>query len=157
MILGLIKILATLFLVAGIALVFYSFNLFSLGFYLLLFFGLLLWFAWIAGLFITGLIVNLGMKIQAFAWSLVGLLNPLSCVFYPLSSLPSALQKVAICLPTTHVFEGVRQVLAGSGGVGAHLVFAFLLNIFYSVLAILFFGAMFEKAREKGRLAKFEE
>lgn len=157
MILGFIKILATLFLVAGIALVFYSFNLFLLGFYLLPFFGLLLWFAWISGLFITGLIVNLGMKIQALAWSLVGFLHPLSCVFYPLSSLPPILQRLAVCLPTTHVFEGMREVLAGSSGIEGHLVWAFILNIFYSVLAILFFRAMFERAREKGRLAKFEE
>lgn len=157
MILGFLKILLTLFLVAGIALVFYSFNLFSLGFYLLPFFGLLLWFAWIGGLFITGLIVNLGMRIQSFAWSMIALLHPLSCVFYPLSSLPSFLQRVAVCLPTTHVFEGMRQVLAGSAGVEAHLIWAFLLNVVYSVLAVLFFRLMFEKAREKGRLARFEE
>jgi ABC-2 type transport system permease protein len=64
---------------------------------------------------------------------------------------------VAVCLPTTHVFEGMRQVLAGSAGVEAHLIWAFLLNVVYSVLAVLFFKAMFERAREKGRLARFEE
>src|ERR1022692_1269492 len=42
-------------------------------------------------------------------WSFAGLLMPLSCVLYPVSSLPSYLRPIALMLPTTHAFEGMRQ------------------------------------------------
>ena len=40
---------------------------------------------------------------------------PFSCVFYPLNTLPAFLHPLALALPTTHSFEGMRQVLAGEG------------------------------------------
>jgi ABC-2 type transport system permease protein len=156
MALGLIKILLTLVFVSAIAFFLYSFNIFSLGFYLLPFFISLIAFAWAAGIFITGLIVRFGMRIQVFAWSLVILVQPLSAVFYPVSILPVFLQKLAWLLPTSHIFEGMRQVMQGGQISGEHLVWAFGLNIIYLVLSGWFYAFMFKKARETGRLVKSE-
>ncbi len=156
MVLGFLKICFTLFLVSLIAFLLYSFNLLSLGFYLLPFFVGLLAFAWAAGIFITGLIIRFGMRIQAFAWSLIVLLHPISAVFYPVSMLPPFLQKIAWFLPTSHIFEGMREVLAKGTLSIEHLIWAFGLNIIYLVLSGRFFTFMFEKAREKGKLAKIE-
>lgn len=156
MILGFVKIILTLSVVTFLAFFLYSFNLFSLGFWLLPFFASLIIFAWAAGIFITGLIIRFGMRIQAFSWSLIILLQPLSAVFYPVSVLPSFLQKVAWFLPTSHIFEGMRQVLREGNLSIEHLIWAFGLDAVYLIFAAFFFNFMFKKAREKGSLAKLE-
>lgn len=152
--LGLLKIIFTVALVSTIAFFLYSFNIFSLGFYLLPFFINLIVFGWTAGTFITALIVRYGMRIQAFAWSLIALFHPISAVFYPVATLPLFLQKIAWLLPTSHIFEGMRQVLKIGTVSTENLIWASLLNVVYLFLASRFFVFMFEKAREKGKLAK---
>lgn len=156
MILGLFKILFTLLIVSAAAFILYSFNIFSLGFAFLPFFVNLIAFAWAAGIFIVGLIIRYGMRIQSFAWSLIALLQPVSAVFYPLSVLPTFLQKIAWFLPTAHIFEGMRQILSGGPLSKEHLIWAFGLNLVYLILAGTFFVFMFEKSRENGKLAQIE-
>lgn len=156
MALGFGKIILTLSVVSALSFFLYSFNLFSLGFYLLPFFISLILFAWAAGIFITGLIIRFGMRVQAFAWSLIVLFHPLSAVFYPVSTLPPFLQKIAWFLPTAHIFEGMREVLKTGQITTEHLVLAFIFNIVFLILSALFFTFMFEKAREKGKIAKIE-
>lgn len=156
MMVGILKIILTLLVVSTIAFLLYSFNIFSLGFYLLPFFASLILFAWAAGIFITGLIIRFGMRVQAIAWGLISLLHPVSAVFYPVSVLPSFFQKIAWFLPTSHIFEGMRQVLKEGKLSSEHLVLAFVFNVIYLILAYLFFNFMFEKARENGRLANSE-
>ena len=154
MITGFFKILLTLTLVSLLAFFLYSFNIFSLGFYLLPFFVNLIAFAWAIGTIVTGLIIYFGMRIQSFAWSLIVLFNPVSAVFYPISVLPSFLQKIAWFLPTAHIFEGMREVFKNGFMSGEHLVWAVILNIIYIFLACVFFVFMFDRAKEKGKLAK---
>lgn len=156
MLVGLIKIIFTLAFVSLIAFLFYSFNIFSLGFYLLPFFAILIAFAWAVGIFITGLIIRFGMRIQAFAWALIVLFHPVSAVFYPVAILPDFLQKIAWFLPTAHIFEGMRQVLSSHALSAEHLVWAAMLDGAYLILAALFFIFMFDKAKEKGKLAQVE-
>jgi ABC-2 type transport system permease protein len=156
MILGLLKIILTILFVSTIAFLLYSFNLFSLGFYLLPFFISLIAFGWAAGIFISGLIIRFGMRIQVFAWSLIVLFQPVSAVFYPVSTLPPFLQKVALFLPTAHIFEGMRQVLRNGTLSLEQLVWAFGLNVVFLILSGLFLAFMFEKAREDGRLVRAE-
>ncbi len=116
----------------------------------------LLLFALALGLMITGLIFRYTTKIQALAWSFAGLLMPLSCVFYPLSSLPKYLQAVAWMLPTTHAFEGMRQTLAGHGFSATHFWWGMGLDVAYLAIAAMFFRWIFEVARSRGLLVKLE-
>jgi len=154
MILGFIKILFTLALVSIIAIWLYSFNIFKLGIYFIPFFANLIVFAWIVGLVVTGLIVRFGIKIQALAWSLITVLHPLSAVFYPVAILPAALQKIALALPTAYIFEGMREVLASGTASWNYVLMAVILNIFYLIIASWFFGFMFKKAKQKGKLVR---
>ena len=156
MILGFIKIMFTLALVSAIALWLYSFNIFTLGIYFIPFFANLIVFAWIAGLFVTGLIVRFGLKIQALAWSLIAVLHPLSAVFYPVAILPETLQKIALALPTAYIFEGMREVLASGTASWNYVLMAVILNIFYLIIASWFFGFMFKKAKQKGKLVRID-
>ena len=156
MAIGVVKLVLTLSVVSSLAYLFYSFNIFSLGFYLLPFFAGLVAFAWAAGILINGLIIRYGMRVQAFIWSLIMLAHPISAVFYPVSVLPPFLQKVAFFLPTSHIFEGMREVLSRGSVSSERLLWAFGLDAVYLVVCGLFFAFMFEKAREKGKLAKVE-
>ena len=45
------------------------------------------------------------------AWSIMFLLLPLTCVYYPGRVLPDWLQAIAWTLPPTYVFEGLRALL----------------------------------------------
>jgi ABC-2 type transport system permease protein len=113
-------------------------------------------FALALGIIITGLIFRYTTKIQGLAWSFAGLLMPLSCVLYPLKSLPSYLRPIAWILPTTHSFEGMRQALAGGGFSAYDFGWGLALNAMYFVFSIVFFRWIFESARSRGLLVKLE-
>lgn len=134
----------------------YQFNLFIFGFYLILFMLNLLIFGWTLGFFTTGIILRFGSAAQVLAFGLVFLLQPFSAVFYPVSVLPQGLQYVAQFLPATHVFEGMRAVIATGTLSVSNLIWAFGTNIFYLVLVVWFFTRMFARVKEKGMLMKLD-
>lgn len=156
-ILSFIKAMMVLLVCSLAAYFFYTYNIFLMGFAILPFLANLLLFGWWVGILVTGLILYFGKQIQSFAWGFLGLLSPISCIFYPLASLPPLLQKIAWFLPTTHVFEGMRGVLGGAHLSTEHMIWAFGLNFVYLIFSSLVFRFLFEKAREKGKLVKLEE
>jgi ABC-2 type transport system permease protein len=116
----------------------------------------LILFAFALGIMITGLIFRYTTKIQSLAWSFAGLLAPISCVLYPVKSLPPWLRAIAWTLPTTHSFEGMRQLLAGGGFNPHHFWYGLVLNVFYFSLAIGIFKIVFAAAQNRGLLVKLE-
>jgi len=151
---GFVKILITVAVLAGLALALYSWNLFSMGFGLVPLFANLLLMGWAVGMVTTALIMRWGQSAEALAWGIPFLIQPVAAVFYPLSVLPRWVQPIAVCIPATHVFEGMRHVLNGEGLVARDLGWAFALNAIYLVCGALFFRRMFNIARKKGLLAK---
>ena len=55
--------------------------------------------------------LRLGLGAESLAWALIFLIQPLSGVYYPVTTLPAWLQPVAWCLPSAPIFEGMRAVL----------------------------------------------
>lgn len=153
-IVGIVRIVVTVGVLAGLAYALYSFNLFSLGMSLLPFFANLLLMGWALGMVTTALIMRWGQAAEALAWGVPFLIQPVAAVFYPLDVLPQWIQPLALCIPATHVFEGMLQVLRGEGVSNANLIAAFALNAVYLLAAALFFRYMFGVARQKGLLAK---
>lgn len=151
---GFVKILITVAVLTGLALGLYSWNLFQMGFNLIPLFVNLLLMGWAVGMVTTALIMRWGQSAEALAWGIPFLLQPVSAVFYPLNVLPGWLQPIAVCIPATHVFEGMRQVLRGEGLSAHYLAWAFGLNVVYLIGGALFFRWMFAQARDKGLLAK---
>jgi len=139
-----------------IACFFYHYNIFPMLPALIPFILNLALFALTMGIVITGLIFRYTTKFQAMAWSFAGLLMPLSCVFYPLSSLPSFLRPMASVLPTTHSFEGMREAITRGSFSTLDFKWGLELNMIYLVFAIVFFRWMFESARSRGLLVKME-
>jgi ABC-2 type transport system permease protein len=120
------------------------------------FIAMLVLFAISIGIFITGLICRYTTSMQTLAWSITGLLMPLSCIFYPVSSLPRALRPIALALPSTQAFEGMRQAMSGGGLSQTNLIAGFALDAVYAVVAIALFQLLFSAARARGLLVKMQ-
>jgi ABC-2 type transport system permease protein len=152
--LGALRALASTALLSLLAWIFYAFRLTSVGFALAPFLASLLLFGWAVGMCTMALILRYGQAAEALIWGVPFLIQPLSAVFYPLSVLPAPLQSIARLLPTTHVFEGMREALKTGSVDAAILLRAFALNVAALLLASLFFAWMLGRVREKGYLGR---
>jgi ABC-2 type transport system permease protein len=139
-----------------IAWLFYHFDIFPMLLTLIPFVLNLALFALTIGIVVTGLIFRYTTKFQTITWSIASLLMPLSCVFYPLSSLPSFLRPMAWILPTTQSFEGMRQAIESGGFSTSHFKLGLAMNLIYFIVAIVLFQRLFESARSRGLLVKME-
>ena len=82
------------------------------------------------------------------------LIQPISATFYPVDVLPAWLRPVALLLPSTHVFEGMRQALRGEAVDTGSLLAALGLELAYLGAGPLFFAWMLRRVREKGYLGR---
>lgn len=154
-IIGLVQAIIVILMLGGLSCVIYSFSVFSLGFTCAILFTNLLLMGWSLGLTIIGCILRWGPPAEALAWALPVLLQPVSAVFYPVTVLPAWMQTVAWFVPSTHVFEGMRQMLDHGQIDQAHIYWAFALNVVYAIGAGILYSHFFEQARRKGFLAKY--
>lgn len=136
---------------------FFGFNLLDLGFWLAVFFAMLVLTSWSLGLIAAGVMLRYGLGAEELAWSLAFLLLPLTCVYYPLSALPGWLQPVALALPPTHVFEGMRAILFDQQFNAHDLWWAFGLNLVYLALGYAVFSWFLSSARDNGSLLQLGE
>lgn len=150
MIEGGIKMMLSLSFGLILSLVLYKANLFMYGLYLLPFVMSLLLTGWAIGFFISGLIIRFGHTFQAFAWIGVTALAPFSAIYYPISSLPSWMQTIALFLPPSYIFQGMREILLHGTLSLDQLLISFALNILYLILSIWFFVFMFNKSKKLG-------
>ncbi|MBI3027589.1 ABC transporter permease [Candidatus Woesearchaeota archaeon] len=155
---GLIRSAISFLFLILIAYLLYSFNLFKIGvLFLGIFASSLILFGWVVGIFVTGLIFRYGVRVQSFAWTIGWLIQPFSAVFYPLSTLPVWLQKISMLLPTTYIFEGMRNALSSYSIDWKSLIISFTINILLLILAYAFFDSSIKNAKKKGRLTRFLE
>jgi ABC-2 type transport system permease protein len=139
------------------ALLLFNFNLYGLGLVLVAFFLNLILTSWAVGIVVSGLVLRHGMGAESLAWTLMFLMMPLACVYYPVSTLPALIQTVAWLLPPTYVFEGMRAVLIEGVVRNDLMVWAFCLNIAYFAAATLVFAGLLESARRRGSLLQMGE
>lgn len=151
---GFFKILITVGVLGILASTLYQFNLLAMGWALIPLFANLLIMGWAVAMVTTGMIMRWGQASEALAWGIPFLIQPFCAAFYPLNSMPAWLQPIALAIPATHVFEGMREVLAGHGLSLNRILAAAGLNVLYLIAAGLFFRFMYGQAREKGLLAK---
>ena len=154
---GFAKLVAATTLMGALAFACYGFGLFSLGPALVPFLFLLLVMGWALGIFAVAVIVRFGHSAEIIAWALAFAFQPFAAVFYPVAILPGPMRAVAAFVPASHVFEGMRAVLAGRGVDGRDLAVAAVLDLLYLAGAVWFFGRMLVAARRSGGLARFAE
>jgi ABC-2 type transport system permease protein len=135
----------------------YAFNLFATGPIVVLFFANLMVMGWWVSLGVVSLILRHGAGAEALAWSVLFGLTPFSAVFYPVSVLPWFVQPVALALPSSHVFEGMRAAILTSEIRWDHMAWAVGLNILWTIAGITLFAAQFRAARVRGALLTIGE
>jgi ABC-2 type transport system permease protein len=151
---GLAQSIVVITVMALGAFFFYSFNIMAVGLALMPFFVNLLLMGWSLGMLTTALILRWGHSAEALAWAVPYLVQPVCAVFYPLEVLPAFLRPVAMAMPATHVFEGMRQVLRGEPLDPEKLLWALGLNVLYMTLSALLFRHMLGEARQRGLISK---
>jgi len=154
-IVGVFKLLISAAWMSLLSYLLFHFSIFSFGWYFIPLVLNLLLVGWWAGFLIMGLVIQYGYRVQAFAWSLIVIIQPFSGVMYPVSVLPQWMQSVSYILPTRYIFENMRLVLLTGSidwiGVGI----ATALNALYIIIALLFLRYGFAQARKTGMIIKF--
>jgi ABC-2 type transport system permease protein len=140
-----------------LALAFFDFNIYSLGFVLAAFFANLIFTSWSIGIVVSGIVLRNGLGAESIAWTVMFLLLPLACVYYPVTTLPQPLQIVAWGLPPTYVFEGMRAVLIDRTFRLDLMVDALALNVVLFVSAVAAYIALLRSARRNGSLLQTGE
>lgn len=147
---GIIQMLLVFFTSSAAAYALYSVNIFSLGFILVPMIISLLISGWSIGLFICGLLMLYGKKIQDFIYSIGWVFAPFSAIYYSVSTLPLWMQKISFCLPMTYIFEAAREVIIDNNISIKYILISYALNCLYLALSVTFFMYTFHKSKDSG-------
>jgi ABC-2 type transport system permease protein len=157
MIMSIVRLAIGLVPVTLLALVFFGFNLYGLGFALVAFFINLMLTSWAVGILVAGLVLRNGLGAENFAWSIMFIFMPLTCVYYPVTTLPAWLQPVAWALPPTYVFEGMRSLLIEHTFRSDMMLDALALNAAFFAAGLFAFLKLVQSARRHGTLMQTGE
>ncbi|QCI64973.1 ABC transporter permease [Phreatobacter stygius] len=152
MVMSLLRLMVGLLPTVVLAIAFFGFDLARLGIGLVAFFALLIITGWAVALLVAGLILRHGLGAESLAWTILFVFWPLCCVYYPLAVLPWWLKPIALALPPTYVFEGMRTVLAEGVLRLDYLAAAAILNMIWFAVASWGFVFLLNKARAAGAL-----
>lgn len=152
---AIIRVVIAIAVLSLVAYLVYGFNILILGWGMAIYFLVLTIFSYAVGIFAVTLVLRFGQGVEIFAWSIPAILSPLSAVFYPLSVLPKFVQSIALLLPTTYIFEGMRGVLLQGEFNVTGVVVSLLLTSIYLFAAILLFFHVFYYVRKTGLIARF--
>jgi ABC-2 type transport system permease protein len=140
-----------------LAILFYEYNIFTLGLPLIGFFVNLMAMGWVIGLVVVGILIRSGLGAESLAWLLVFAMAPISAIYYPVWTLPDFLQAVALFVPAAHVFEGMRALIVDGTFDAGEMLWAVVLNAGYLLLAGGFCLWMIRRARIAGRILQSGE
>jgi ABC-2 type transport system permease protein len=157
MLMSIIRLAVGMVPVTFLAMGFFGFNLYGLGISLAAFFLNLILTSWAVGIVVAGLLLRNGMSAESLAWTVMFVLMPLTCVYYPVSVLPQWLQGLAWALPPTYVFEGMRALIIAHELRGDLMLGALALNAVYIAIAVAVFLRLLDSARRVGSLLQSGE
>jgi len=152
MVMSLIRLAIGIIPMTLLAMIFFGFNLYGIGFPLIAFFCNLIFTSWSVGIFVSGLVLRHGLGAESIVWTLMFGVMPLACIYYPVTVLPHWLQYVAWALPPTYVFEGMRALLM-ERVFRADLMFdALAINAVLIIASFAIFLALLRSAKRHGSL-----
>src|ERR1700741_3469183 len=152
MVMSIIRLAIGMVPVTILAIIFFGFNLYGLGGSLAFFFLNLILTSWAVGIVVSGVLLRNGMGAESLAWTVMFVLMPLTCVYYPVSVLPDWLQWIAWLLPPTYVFEGMRELVMKQEFRADLMAEAFALNLVYFTVSVGIFLQLLNSARRIGSL-----
>ncbi|RAI44539.1 ABC transporter permease [Rhodoplanes roseus] len=157
MIMSIVRLSIGLVPVTLLAIAFFGFNLWGLGLALAAFFVNLMLTSWAVGIFVSGVLLRNGLGAENLAWTIMFLMLPLACVYYPVSVLPPWLQTIAWMLPPTYVFEGMRALMIDHVFRADLMLWALGLNVVVFSAGTIGFLALLDSARRQGSLLQTGE
>ncbi len=157
MIMSLVRLAIGMVPVSLLAIAFFGFNLYGLGMALAAFFANLILTSWAIGIFVSGVVLRNGLGAESLAWTIMFLFLPLTCVYYPVSTLPQYLQPLAWALPPTYVFEGMRDLIIRQVFRPDLMIMALGLNAIWFGAAVIAFLRLLQSARRNGSLLQTGE
>jgi ABC-2 type transport system permease protein len=150
LILSLIKMGFTISVLVPIVFALYAVNIFTLGWWLIPFFGLMVMTGWWIGFVAAGIVIRWGPKLQTVVWTLPGILLPFSATYFPLALMPGPLKPFAYLLPTTYIFESMRSLVTTGTVNGWFIVASLVLNVVYLTLSLRWFVVSFRASLKLG-------
>jgi ABC-2 type transport system permease protein len=145
---GLLAMLVLATAVFGLQILAYGTWVFAYLFVLFLF-GIAL------GVIATALVLRLGPAAEWFIWPIPALISPFAGVLYPLETLPEWMQAVALALPPSYVFEGLRATIRGGTVSSAGLATGTVLAVLYVFAASWIFTSTYKRAVRTGLIARY--
>jgi ABC-2 type transport system permease protein len=135
----------------------FRYSIFTMGLPLIAFFANLMMMGWAIGLMVAAMVMRWGLGAETLAWALIFAIAPIAGVYYPLDVLPAWIKPLALALPASHVFEGMRAVLIDGVFRIDLLVNAVVLNALYLAAGVGIFLLAFRAARSRGLLLQLGE
>jgi len=126
-----------------LALLFFDFNLFSLGIFIPVILLLAVLCSLVIGTISVSMVLFFGMRVDFMIWTLTDIAVFLSGVYYSIAVFPPSIQFASHLFPVIYVFEGMRAVLIGADA------WRILLNGFIFAFAWIAFGLYVIKKIEK--------
>ena len=157
MVMSLVRLAIGMVPVSLLAIGFFGFNLYSLGLALAAFFANLLLTSWAVGILVSGVVMRNGLGAENLAWTIMFLLMPLTCVYYPVAVLPQWLQAIAWLLPPTYVFEGMRALLIDHVFRTDLMLQALGMNVIAFSAGVIGFSLLLRSSRRNGSLMQTGE
>lgn len=133
----------------------FGLSFFVYGAMLLPFLMILLFNGIALGIFCCAVVLRLGPASEWFVWPIPALVTPFAGVFYPVATLPPWMGFVSRLLPPSHVFEGMRTILAHGAFPVSRLLQGGCLTLLYLILACLVFRRVYRQAVRTGLIARY--
>lgn len=117
----------------------------------------LLWYS--IPLFISGLamgftasciVIYFGARSYSIVYMMSLLFMPFTGALYPVSVLPSWIQRISYGLPMTYAFEGMRTLVLEHRFKPDYLVISTLMSLAYLAAVLALFGVMFNASKQRG-------
>lgn len=140
---------------AFLAWLLFSYNIFQFGLWLVPFAAVLFLFGLALGILVTAIILRLGPSSEVLTWAIPAIISPLSGVFYPVDLLPRFIQPIAYVLPSTYIFEGMRNVVVRGIFDSTSLVYAAILVVIWITGAYLFLQHVYRISLLRGFFTRF--
>jgi ABC-2 type transport system permease protein len=152
MVMSLIRLAIGVIPMTILAYFFFGFNFYAIGLPLIAFFCNLIFTSWSIGIFVSGLVLRNGLGAESIVWTLMFVMLPVACIYYPVSVLPHWLQYVAWALPPTYVFEGMRALLIDHVFRVDLMLDSLAINAVLFAASFLIFLALLRSAKRHGSL-----
>jgi ABC-2 type transport system permease protein len=152
---GLFKVAFAMTTLIITALIFFGFNVTSIGWSIVPISLILTIVGWGAGIACIGMVLRFGQGAEIIMWGGNYILMAFSGVFNPVDALPPVIQPIARILPSTYAFNALREVIAGNPLPMDQIVAGLFGAVVLLMLGFAFSARMLRTFRRRGYVTRF--